>query len=305
MINTRIRIAAIGKALGMALRTRVTALVLGGIGVVGGASTVYALVVDSVPAISPAEVRSMVWGSYAFAVIFLAGIVAVLVGSILYVRGKALGLAGSSTIPLTPGSLIAYLLSTKRYRRFFSISTVLYGALYAFATSMIVYQPTVNFVQTYNARFPSAFVSVCCGPPLSIPTVTAYLVNHVGFFIVPLDVLLLLTVAPLVGLNIALALFAHDSSAGGASKYGLGGLGAAVGLFTGCPACAGLFLAGSIGGTGAVAFASVLSYYQPEFIAASLPALLLTLFLVLRSLGRAFNRGCPIPQKARDDVPRG
>ena len=276
---------------------------LGGITAVGGASVVYAFLVDSVPAISPSEVGTLLWGSYAFAATFLAGIAAVAVGLWLYIRSAAQALAGSSTIPLKPGSLVSYLLSTRRYRRYFSISAVLYGLLYTFATSMIVYQPTVNFVQAYNATFPSAFISVCCGPPLSIPTATAYLANHVGLFLVPLDVLLLLVVAPLVGLNVAFAMFARDSSAGGASKYGLGGLGAVVGLFTGCPACAGLFLAGSIGGTGAVAFASLLSYYQPEFIAASLPALLLTLYLVSRSLSRAFRSGCPIPRQAKESTP--
>ncbi|MDG6949422.1 MAG: hypothetical protein JRM77_06210 [Nitrososphaerota archaeon] len=288
----------------MALQTKLMALVLGGIGAVGCASVVYAILVDSIPVISPALIESLLWESYAFAVIFIAGVMAVLIGLGGYVHSTGRRLAGSSTIQLTPGSFIPYLLTTRRYRRFFSISTVLYGALYAFATSMIVYQPTVNFIQAYNATFPDRFVSVCCGPPLAIPTVTAYLMNHVGLFIVPLDVLLLLIVAPLVGLNVAFAVFARDSSAGGASKYGLGGLGAVVGLFTGCPACAGIFLAGSIGGTGAVAFASVLSYYQPEFIAATLPALLLTLYLVSHSLTRAYNGRCPIPQRARDDVPR-
>ncbi|MDG6937874.1 MAG: hypothetical protein JRM79_05095 [Nitrososphaerota archaeon] len=285
--------------MGMTIQARAAALVLSGAGAVGGVSVAYALAVDRLPAVSPTEVKSLLLGSYVFTGAFLAGVLAIVVGLGLYVHNQARGLTGASSIPIAPGSFIPYLLSTKRYRRYFSVSTVLYGALYAFATSMIVYQPTVNFVQAYHATFPSVGVSLCCGPPLSIPTVTAYLMNHVGLYIVPLDVLLLLMVAPLVGLNVAFAVFARDASAGGASKYGLGGVGAVVGLFTGCPACAGLFLAGSLGGTGAVAFASLLSYYQPEFIAASLPALLLTLYLVSRSLARAYSGGCPIPQRAR------
>ncbi|MDG6942331.1 MAG: hypothetical protein JRN34_05350 [Nitrososphaerota archaeon] len=282
----------------MALQTKVAALVLSGAGAVGGVAAVYAFVVDGLPVMSPTEVKSMLLGSYAFAAVFLAGLLLIGIGLGLYVRDQARGLVGVSSIPVTPSFFIPYLLSTKRYRRYFLASTILYGVLYAFVTSMVVYQPTVNFAQVYNATFPSAFVSVCCGPPLSVPTVTAYLMNHVGLYIVPFDVLLLFTVAPLVGLNVAFAAFARDAGAGGASKYGLGGIGAMVGLFTGCPACAGLFLAGSIGGTGAVAFASLVSYYQPEFIAASLPALLLTLYLVSRSLARAYSGGCPIPRQA-------
>ena len=297
MINTTRRLAATRLGLGVGLQTRAAVLVLSGAGAVVGASAIYALVVDSLPAVSPTEVQSLVLGSYVFTGAFLAGVLAIVAGLGLYVHSQARGLAGASSVSIAPGSFIPYLLSTKRYRRYFSVSTILYGVLYAFATSMIVYQPTVNFAQAYNATFPSAFVSVCCGPPLSIPTITAYLMNHVGLYIVPLDIVLLLTVAPLVGLNVAFAIFARDTNSMGGSKYGLGGVGAVVGLFTGCPACAGLFLAGSLGGTGAVAFASLLSYYQPEFIAASIPALLLTLYLVSRSLVRAYSGGCPIPPR--------
>lgn len=224
----------------------------------------------------------------------MVGIVLALDGLKGHLVARAAVIRGAPTVPPTVGSLAPYLLSLRRYRRLFIVSAVAYGVLYAFATSMIVYQPTVDFAQAYQTALPSLQVYPCCGAPLTVPTMTFYLANHLGLYFTPLDLILLFTVAPLVGLNVALAAFARDNRAGGASKYWMGGLGASVGLFTGCPACAGLFLAGSVGGAGAVAFASVLSYYQPEFIAATLPVLVLTLYSVSRSLARRFGQGCPV-----------
>jgi hypothetical protein len=71
-------------------------------------------------------------------------------------------------------------------------------------------------------------------------------------------------------------------------------LGALVGLFTGCPTCAGLFFANAIGGTGAVSFATLLGYYQPVFIALSIPVLIVTPYLISRSLSKVIKEGCVV-----------
>ena len=196
--------------------------------------------------------------------------------------------------PLNPGWILPYALSQKRFRRYFVASTLLYGLFYAFVTSIIVYQPTVDFVQAYRAVFPSVLIGPCCGPPLYTPILTVYLVNHLGLLIVPLTVMLLLTVSVLVGLNFALAAFAFSNRVRSPGRSWIGGLGAAVGLFTGCPTCAGLFFANFVGGAGAVSFAALLSYYQPVFIALSIPVLVATPFLISRSLSRVFKEGCVI-----------
>lgn len=69
-------------------------------------------------------------------------------------------------------------------------------------------------------------------------------------------------------------------------------MGAIVGLFTGCPTCAGVFFAYVLGGSGAVSFAALLAYYQPVFILLSIPVLLVTPYLVSRSLAKVFREGC-------------
>jgi len=201
--------------------------------------------------------------------------------------------------PLNPGWILPYALSQKRFRRYFVASTLLYGLFYAFVTSIIVYQPTVDFVQAYRAVFPSVLIGPCCGPPLYTPILTVYLVNHLGLLIVPLTVMLLLTVSVLVGLNFALAAFAFSNRVRSPGRSWIGGLGAAVGLFTGCPTCAGLFFANFVGGAGAVSFAALLSYYQPVFIALSIPVLVATPFLISRSLSRVFKEGCVVIRGAK------
>ncbi len=196
--------------------------------------------------------------------------------------------------PLRPGWILPYVLSQKRFRRYLVLSTLLYGLFYAFVTSVIIYQPTVDFVQAYGASVPSALVAPCCGPPLYTPIVTVYLANHVGLLLIPLTVILLVIVAFLVGVNSTLAVFAFDNRVKGSGRSWVGGLGAVVGLFTGCPTCAGLFFANVLGGSGAVSFAALLSYYQPVFIAFSIPVLLLAPFLISKSLSRVIVGGCVV-----------
>lgn len=271
---------------------------MSGTALIAAETGVYSYALWSAGAMTPGLSVSLVTASYVFMAALAVGIGLVLYGLKRHVSARAAAIRRGPTVPPTVGSLTSYLLSLKRYRRVFLASAVAYGVLYALATSMIVYQPTVDFAQVYRTALPALQVYPCCGAPLTVPTMTFYLANHLGLYLTPLDLLLLFTVAPLVGLNVALAAFARDNRTGGASKYWLGGLGASVGLFTGCPACAGLFLAGSIGGGGAVAFASLLSYYQPEFIAATLPVLILTLYFVSRSLAQRFGEGCPVEPSA-------
>lgn len=198
------------------------------------------------------------------------------------------------SIPLGPGSLIPYLLSHKKYARVFVVSALSYGLFYSAITSIVVYQPTVNFSEVYAAEIPSALVVPCCGPTLFVPITVVYLTEHLGLLLVPLSLILLVIVSALLGLNVTMALFAYNNRVRKARKGMLGGLGAFVGLFTGCPTCAGLFLAYTIGGTSSAAFATLLATYQPLFIGISIPVLALTPLLISRSLSKVFKEGCII-----------
>jgi len=224
-------------------------------------------------------------------------LVLVCIGLVIYdlwrtSRTRVAAERSKGVVPISPAWMIPYVLSEKKYRRYFVISSLLYGVFYAVITSMIVYQPTVDFVQAYGAAIPSITVTpVATAPPLS-PIVTVYLANHFGLLLIPLTVALLVATSLLVGLNFALAGFAFDSRAKGLGRGWVGGLGAVVGLFTGCPTCAGLFFANFLGGTGAVSFTALLGYYQPAFILLSIPVLLAAPYLTSRSLSKVFREGC-------------
>ncbi len=71
-----------------------------------------------------------------------------------------------------------------------------------------------------------------------------------------------------------------------------------MGLFTGCPTCAGLFFANFLAGTGAVGFATILGYYQPAFILLSIPVLVAAPYLTSRSLSRVYREGCVFLQRS-------
>ncbi|HEV2118491.1 MAG TPA: hypothetical protein VGS11_00045, partial [Candidatus Bathyarchaeia archaeon] len=78
-------------------------------------------------------------------------------------------------VPLSPAWMIPYVLSEKKYRRYFVLSSIVYGIFYAVITSMIVYQPAVDFVQAYGVDFPSIVVAPVFNAPPFSPVVTVYL----------------------------------------------------------------------------------------------------------------------------------
>jgi hypothetical protein len=195
----------------------------------------------------------------------------------------------SGRVPVAPSSIIPYLLSEKRYRAYFVLATLTYGVLFSFLTGTVAYG---DILPPAGSVPSSPLIAACCGPPLYLPTVTLYVTRSLGVFLVPLTVMLLVAISILVGLNFSLAAFALHNRAGAASRTWVAGLGAAVGLFTGCPTCAGLFFGGVLGGAGAVSFAALLSYYQPVFILLSVPVLVATPYLVSRSLAKVFREGC-------------
>jgi hypothetical protein len=157
---------------------------------------------------------------------------------------------------------------------------------------MIVYRPDVDFAQFPGLVFPSIHLDQLFGAPLYVPEVTVFLSNHFALLLIPLTLVLMVVISLLVGLNLALSLFAYESIGRRGFRSWGGRLGAVVGLFTGCPTCAGLYFFSSVGGSGAVSFAVALNYYQPLFMALSVPVLLISPFLISRSLSKVYRDGC-------------
>lgn len=281
-------------------------LAIVGVGLVVGSAVVYTLQLAQTAIPTPESTGRLGLLGEGYLVALFVGTFLALLGVRLTFRGRVEAIRVEGKSPLSPGWLIPYLLSLRRYRNCFVASAVVYGAFYSVITSMVVYQPGVDFTRAYGAVIPSATVTPVSAAPFFTPVMTAYLTDHLGLLVKPLTFLLAVVISILVGLNFVLAMFALDSRVKGTRRGWVGGVGAVVGLFTGCPTCAGLFFANVLGGSGAIAVAAGLAYYQPVFLLISLPVLLATPYLTSRSLGRVFKEGCVVlPPIAGASSPKG
>lgn len=195
----------------------------------------------------------------------------------------------SSVSPFSSSlAVIGSALSDKGLARVAVAAALLYGLLYAFASSVVVYQPSVDFAAAYGAAGTVSWSAIpCCGTVGTLPDAVMYLSpDHLAVQLVPLSVLLLFIVPPLVGLNLSIALFSVRRTVAKVTGRWMLACGAAVGLFTACPTCAGFFLAESVGGLGAATLAVALAPYQAVFIGVSIPLLVLMPFFFARRVLR-------------------
>ena len=177
---------------------------------------------------------------------------------------------------------------------------VAYGIAYLLLSSILVYQPSVDFGYAYGVSSTSWSAAACCGGPGTVPVLVVYLLPaaHLALQVLPLDLLFAFVVPLLVGLNATIAIHAVRSSALRARKGWLGTVGVLVGLFTGCPTCAGIFLAGAVGGLGGTTLAVALAPYQLLFVLVSIPLLVASPLVIASNLRRATNDACRIAPQA-------
>lgn len=177
---------------------------------------------------------------------------------------------------------ITSILSNRTYLKTFIISFIIYGMIYAFITGILVYRPELNTSEMYNVNIPSYRIVPCCAPIGYMPMLVVYITEHFGMLIIPINLILLLVVSTLVGINIAVSIFIYRNRPKRTNTNWLFSLGAMVGLFTGCPTCAGTFFILLFGLSASVSMA-VLAPLQSLFIAISIPVLLLTpVFMIKR-----------------------
>jgi len=195
-------------------------------------------------------------------------------------------------------AIIATAISDRKLARAALAASALYGLLYAFASSMLVFQPGVDFAAQYGVTTVAGWSSSpCCGDVGTLPKLVLYLVPaHLALQLVPLSLLLLFVVPPLVGLNLSIALFSVRRTVAKVTGRWMVACGAAVGLFTACPTCAGFFLAESVGSVAGATLAVALAPYQALFIAVSIPLLILMPFFFamrVRKAGARFAKAVP------------
>lgn len=196
--------------------------------------------------------------------------------------------SSSPSLPSLLG-IIGSALSERSLARAALVASALYGLLYALASSILVFQPGVDFPSAYGVGVTGWTSLPCCGDVGTLPKLILYLSPaHIALQFVPLSLLLLFIVPPLVGLNLSIALFSVRRTVAKVTGRWMVACGAAVGLFTACPTCAGFFLAESVGGIGATTLAVALAPYQALFIAVSIPLLIAMPFFFATRVRKAW-----------------
>ena len=184
-------------------------------------------------------------------------------------------------------SMICNLTISNNSMKVFIITFVIYGFFFSMTSGILVYQPEVTFSYHYGAEIPSAHVTPCCGPVGYMPKIVAYLTEHVGIQIIPINLVLQVTVSYLVATNTALAVNAISITK---KTGGLGSIGAITGLFIACPTCIGSFLSLFLGATSVVAFTIAVTELQTLFIAITIPILILTPFIISKRTIHSQNK---------------
>ena len=232
--------------------------------------------------------------AYVVLALILAGVSLVLVAVTRYLmRGAREN--GTKHFLLT-GIVISLALNDNRSFRAFIVASLFYGVFFAFVSSFLVYQPSGRFSETYGVSIPSTLPVICCGPIGQMPQFVVYLTQQFAILIVPVNVILLIAVSWLVGLNVAIATYSYTNESPGVRGKWFGGLVAIVGLFSVCPTCAGFFLLTMLGLAGAVTFALTLVSLQVVFLAVGLPLLLLTPIITARKVPQSRATSCNLPR---------
>ncbi len=255
--------------------------------IVAGSLQAYSMYVNSIPIFATSMAYPLMLLGYAVIILTFVGVSVVAFG----LRQLLVEVRSGSTPTMM--FVIAQVLGDRQYKRIMIAVTLLYGAFFAVVSGIIVYRPMENFAQEYLAQIPSSVIAVCCGGVGLVPSLTVYLTDHLGLLIIPANILILVVMSALVGLNATLVVCEYHHRPRSASVRWLLGLGAFTGLFTACPTCAGLFFSAIILGVGSSAVA-ILPTTQLYFIIGTILLLIGGAFLSTRILAATMVGRCKL-----------
>lgn len=232
-----------------------------------------------------------------FLVLGAAFLTVSIVGFLRIESRKPLTIDNQSRLRKSLGAIVAEAIFQNR--SVLTLIAVGYGMVFAFIDGILIYQPTIDFGTNYGVTVPTYVVENCCGPPGYVPVGLVYFpAQHFGIELIPLSLMIMVLVSVLVGVNVALLLESVRKSKpmkmqkSGNSFVG-GIIGAAFGVFSGCPTCAAAFFLSMIAGSGATAFSLTISELQPAIILISVPLLFFSIVWQARSI-RTILLGCKI-----------
>ena len=198
-------------------------------------------------------------------------------------------------------TIVSNAVNNKRSKQILLASAIGYAIFFGFTSGIILYKPDINATDFGFPNPPYAEISPCCNVPGYMPMILVFFTEHIGLQIIPLNLVLLVAVSFLVGINFALA-SATYFIAKKSSK--IGSVGAVTGLFVGCPTCAGtafmlLFGLGASASTTATTIFLTTHEIQLQtiFIAVSIPILLITPLIMARNIRQANLKSCTFDSK--------
>jgi hypothetical protein len=183
-------------------------------------------------------------------------------------------------------SLMSYITSVFRDNKYWKvmiISATGYGIFFGFLSQIFIYRGDISFTAV-GIPIPSVSVVTCCNIPGYVPLFAAYITNHFLILLIPINIILAVVISVLVGFNISLNLFAYKMMKlqGTRKLTFFESIGITTGLFVGCPTCAGSLFTALFGfGSGGTVVA-LLAPFQTLFIIISIPALVISPFLIAR-----------------------
>ena len=189
-------------------------------------------------------------------------------------------------ITYNTNSLMSYITAVftdNKYWKVMIISATGYGIFFGFLSQIFIYRGDISFTAV-GIPIPSISVVTCCNSPGYVPLFAAYITNHFLILLIPINIILAIVISVLVGFNISLNLFAYKMlKVQGTRKLTFfESIGVTTGLFVGCPTCAGSLFSALFGfGSGGTAVA-LLAPFQTLFIIISIPALIISPFLIAR-----------------------
>jgi hypothetical protein len=189
-------------------------------------------------------------------------------------------------ITYNTNSLMSYITAAftdNKYWKVMIISATGYGIFFGFLSQIFIYRGDISFTAV-GIPIPSISVVTCCNIPGYVPLFAAYITNHFLILLIPINIILAVVISVLVGFNISLNLFAYKMmKVQGTRKLTFfESIGITTGLFVGCPTCAGSLFSALFGfGSGGTAVA-LLAPFQTLFIIISIPALIISPFLIAR-----------------------
>lgn len=180
---------------------------------------------------------------------------------------------------------IAKVFSDNKYLKIMVISSIGYGIIFGFLSQIFIYNNNISFMEQ-GIVVPSVNIVPCCNIPGYVPMFTAYLTDHFLVLLIPINIILAITVSVLVGFNFALSFYTLKLTKMSKNKVSyMQSIGLTGGLFVGCPTCAGSIFSTLLGFSAGTTIAA-LALFQTLFIAITVPALIITPFLIIHKIRR-------------------